>query len=370
MARARNIKPGFFANDQLAEIEPAGRLLFIGLWTLADREGRLEDRPKKIRAQLFPYDDLNVDALLAKLTDSGFLLRYSVAGKSCIQVLNFTKHQMPHHKEPASEIPPPDGHEAVTKHPYDVSTNLRAAIFERDGNRCLKCGAVDALSIDHILPLAKGGNNSESNLQTLCKRCNSAKGGTTKDHRDTNVEPTLTQRSAVEGAPCPSDSGFLIPDPPSLIPDSLQPHCADRDASVAAVPGFEAFWEVYPNTGRKVGKGKALAHWRSKRLEPQADLIASHVLAMRGTEQWRNGYEPTPITYLSQQRWMDPVPRAGPRNEARAYLEATLNGGGDGAGSQAVASDDAGALRRRVQAEMARVFPEGDGRALVPKVCA
>lgn len=47
MARARNIKPAFFMNDELAEIDPLGRLLFIGLWTIADREGRLEDRPAR-----------------------------------------------------------------------------------------------------------------------------------------------------------------------------------------------------------------------------------------------------------------------------------------------------------------------------------
>ena len=49
MARARNIKPGFFKNEFLAEMPCEVRLLFIGLWTLADREGRLEDRPKRIK---------------------------------------------------------------------------------------------------------------------------------------------------------------------------------------------------------------------------------------------------------------------------------------------------------------------------------
>ena len=54
MARARILKPGFFANELLAEIHPYGRLLFAGLWTLADREGRLEDRPKRIVRCDFP----------------------------------------------------------------------------------------------------------------------------------------------------------------------------------------------------------------------------------------------------------------------------------------------------------------------------
>ena len=56
MARARNLKPSFFTNDKLAELHPLGRLLFAGLWTIADREGRLEDRPKRIKTDVsLPY---------------------------------------------------------------------------------------------------------------------------------------------------------------------------------------------------------------------------------------------------------------------------------------------------------------------------
>src|SRR5262245_4448792 len=61
MARARLLKPGFFTNEDLVELPPAARLLFAGLWTLADREGRLEDRPKRIKLAVLPYDDVDVD---------------------------------------------------------------------------------------------------------------------------------------------------------------------------------------------------------------------------------------------------------------------------------------------------------------------
>ena len=54
MARARNIKPGFFLNEELVELPFSTRLLFIGLWTLADRDGRMEDKPKRIKMSLFP----------------------------------------------------------------------------------------------------------------------------------------------------------------------------------------------------------------------------------------------------------------------------------------------------------------------------
>lgn len=114
MARARNIKPSFFTNDDLAEIDPLGRLLFIALWTMADREGRLEDRPRRIKAEALPYDDADVDALLGALHEHGFILRYVMSGNRYIQVCAFTKHQNPHVKEAPSTIPAPDEHGAST----------------------------------------------------------------------------------------------------------------------------------------------------------------------------------------------------------------------------------------------------------------
>jgi hypothetical protein len=109
MARARNIKPGFFQNEDLVELPFEVRLLFIGLWTLADREGRLEDRPKRIKMAVFPADNVDVDAALEQLKGAGFLVRYDAGNIKAIQITNFSKHQNPHVKEAASTIPPADG---------------------------------------------------------------------------------------------------------------------------------------------------------------------------------------------------------------------------------------------------------------------
>jgi len=105
LARTRLLKPDFFHDEDLAELPFEARLLFAGLWTIADREGRLEDRPKRIKAQVFPYDDVNVDALLDRLAAAGFISRYAVDGLDVVQVRTFVKHQNPHHREPASVLP-------------------------------------------------------------------------------------------------------------------------------------------------------------------------------------------------------------------------------------------------------------------------
>lgn len=107
MARARNIKPGFYKNEDLAECSVWARLLFPGLWMLADREGRLEDRPKRIKGELLPFDSQDVEPLLRELASRGFILRYEVDGARLIQILKFKAHQTPHYTEKQSVIKPP-----------------------------------------------------------------------------------------------------------------------------------------------------------------------------------------------------------------------------------------------------------------------
>lgn len=53
---------------------------------------------------------------------------------------------------------------------------LRQAVYDRDGNACLHCGATERLSLDHIHPWSLGGPDTLDNLQTLCRSCNSRKG--------------------------------------------------------------------------------------------------------------------------------------------------------------------------------------------------
>jgi hypothetical protein len=109
VARARNIKPGLFKNEILGVADPLYTLLFEGLWILADRSGRLEDRPLRIKGEVFPYrDGLDVEAMLGWLVESGFIQRYAVDGKRYIMILEFVKHQNPHKNEAESVIPAPD----------------------------------------------------------------------------------------------------------------------------------------------------------------------------------------------------------------------------------------------------------------------
>ncbi len=67
-----------------------------------------------------------------------------------------------------------------TRHKREaIGVKLRYDIMTRDNNRCRKCGATGEqvrLHVDHIKPVAHGGTNEPSNLQTLCEKCNLGKG--------------------------------------------------------------------------------------------------------------------------------------------------------------------------------------------------
>lgn len=101
--RTRDLRPSFFKNELLGELEPLARLLFQGLWTLADRDGYLENRPARIKIEILPYDDCCIKSLLGILTDAAFLNNIILEdGTELIHIPNFYKHQNIHPREQAS----------------------------------------------------------------------------------------------------------------------------------------------------------------------------------------------------------------------------------------------------------------------------
>jgi hypothetical protein len=106
--RARGIKPNYYKDEDLVECSIWARAMCPGLWMMADRDGKLEDRPRRIKMEIYPCDDVDVDALLTELETVGrHLIRYEVEGKKYIKILEFKQHQNPHHKEKESVIPDP-----------------------------------------------------------------------------------------------------------------------------------------------------------------------------------------------------------------------------------------------------------------------
>ena len=124
--RDRMIKYDFFVNEELGSLPALTRLLFIGMWCLADREGRLKNRPAQLKAQILPYDEnADVEKMLQELEDKGALLCYKVENSSYIWIKNFVRHQRIHPKEVDSQLPDPQADtQAWIKHEQPCAKHI------------------------------------------------------------------------------------------------------------------------------------------------------------------------------------------------------------------------------------------------------
>lgn len=252
--RARNVKPGFFTSDQLSECSDAARILFIGLWCMADRDGLLEDRPKKIKAEVFPMEERDIDGLLGQLSKASLIIRYETNGARCIAIPNFRKHQRPHPKEVTSGLPKP------------TPTQSRKGVVEP----CL--GA------------------AEVNLKTAsCAEC----GMMNDECGMMNVESSSPDSSQPKNDQLQTNP--KTPDAPDLA----------RDAKA-----WKAFWAAYPN--KDGGELVAKAIWNA--MFPTPEIVAEIMAGLERwklTKKWRDGFVKECQNWLRDELWKDhPKPQA------------------------------------------------------------
>lgn len=111
MARIRSIKPDFFRHEGLYEAERASglplRLAFAGLWTAADREGRFAWRPRVLKLDVLPFDDVDFAAVLDALAAYGFVVKYQAGSDTFGHIPSWSKHQHINQREAVSSIPAP-----------------------------------------------------------------------------------------------------------------------------------------------------------------------------------------------------------------------------------------------------------------------
>lgn len=245
--RARDIKPGFYKSDQLAECSMTARLLFPGLWMLADREGRLENRPRKIKAEIFPFDDVDVAPLLVELENAGLIRTYEVNGTALVWIPQFQRHQSPHKNEKSSELP---------AHPDDLSVTC----------------PVQEQAKDRITPEKEGTAPVISGQIPLTPSSLSPKDNTTPDGvvvdavpgDDLSAEVGADNRQASDGErpakgkgcpPCPHQA--IVDLYHELLPELSRIKIWDKERQT----NMQARWRDRWKAGKYASQQEGLAYW-------------------------------------------------------------------------------------------------------------
>lgn len=203
MPRRRMLDPSFFDDIYVAKLTRDERLFLLGCIRNSDDEGRLKAHPAYLKAEIFMYDnDIDLDKMqeikestLAKVEhwpeDNPWrMLTYQNSGADYIYFPGWFRHQAPSHPQP-SQLPAPAGVPSLGE-PF--TDKLRQEIYERDNYICQYCGTDLSeqsrnLSIDHVIPLTKGGSHNRDNLATACKSCNLKKRNRTPQEAGMSLIP-------------------------------------------------------------------------------------------------------------------------------------------------------------------------------------
>lgn len=284
------IDPEFWSDEKIGELSQTGRLLFIGMWNFANDVGIIKLRPEFLRSSIFPYDDLTFDDLQSDLDEiikNGLLLPYTISGQKYGIILNFLKHQTINKPTP-SKLPTP----SIQNRDYQ---NL---IFIRDNWTCHLCGKnlegnytdrdgkENMPSIDHLIPISKGGGDLPNNLATACLSCKKSRGN----------------------KPLPVD--YVSPTGELLSQVKIREEKLSKEKLSELETTFEQFWTIYP---RKEKKKVAKQTWF--KICPDNETVAkilSSIGMCKETPQWKdqNGrFVPHPSTFLNQERWKDETPQ-------------------------------------------------------------
>ncbi len=93
MARKRMVDPEFWLDEEITSLGFEFRLFYIGTWNFADDYGVVENSAKKLKAQVFPYDDVDCEPMITKLIKLGKFIEFEAEGKKWLFIKKFLKYQ-------------------------------------------------------------------------------------------------------------------------------------------------------------------------------------------------------------------------------------------------------------------------------------
>jgi hypothetical protein len=220
MARIRSIHPGLFTDEAFMELSMAARVLLPGLWVEAWDDGVIEWRTKRIKARLFPCDNIDVDALLAELVSQDMIRKFEAGGMKYAAIKNFRKWQRPE-KPNSSNVLPKDLEDYVQLH-------YRAV------DKLPKQNADPAVSRQQI------DNKSPTGIPPL-------------DDNSTTGSGNVRQKGGREEGRMEEESSLRSLSPREALAASDKPTQGESDEKIhqiSEVRAFAQFWEAYPAPAR------------------------------------------------------------------------------------------------------------------------
>ena len=279
--RARQLKPGFFKNEDLAECSYPARIVFAGLWTMADRAGRLEDRPKRIKAELLPFDDEPIGPILDELAKWGFILRYEANGIKLIWIPKFHCHQNPHKAEKPSAFP---------AHPDDHCGNSSGQAQCKDGS---------------------------STVQAQCKD---------GSRRASSPIPSSPIPDCFKNLTPPPDKTTIPRATPSTVGGGEEAQAPLESESYAVSLEIQQIGEGYPEHRYDPGAAEvALKELSGRRQWPGLTKVLADIDARCQCDEWtrENGrLVPKLSRYIRDRTWLNPIPQARAAPPVSQYPEA------------------------------------------------
>ena len=281
MPKIRGVKPEFWTDEKTFDVDPAARLLFIGLWTFACDNGHVEDRPRQIKAKVFPADAIDVDALLDQLAEAELIVR----GDGVVTVPNLGKHQRIDARYfTTCDVP---GCEKPNRPVRDYNPSTRRAHDEHTSS-------TRRVHVEDSLGSRRG-------LDDDCDGDVEFEG-----EGDNKPSPAPLRSAAADAAADSLGTITLIPTPPAAR--------AKAGADEANTKSFEQWWaNAWP--GRKVAKKEARKAWDAAVKKASVEDITlgaenyGRWIARTGTPLEKTKH---PSSWLNAERWEDDLtpPRA------------------------------------------------------------
>lgn len=164
MARIRSVKPELFTSVQVGRVSHSARFFFVGLFTQADKLGRIEWQPERLRALLFPYDVpvVDVEALAAELVSAKLVRFYDAGDAWVLEIPKFVLHQRPHPKEAESRLPAPPTGETFERVPWPVRATHEMPVSVRMTTEPANYTA--SREITESIPSSPAGKGREGDL--------------------------------------------------------------------------------------------------------------------------------------------------------------------------------------------------------------